>query len=111
PGGDPGAAPPPGRVAGGAGDEVVHAHDVPALAEEEFTEVRADETRSTRDEHPHRGVLRSADGRTTDGVVLEAEGPHALGLPEVPTIEHDGPAHHAAQPFEVQELELVPLRD
>ncbi len=40
------------EVLPGSGDEVVHTDDVPALAEEELTEVRADEPRSARDERP-----------------------------------------------------------
>ena len=43
-----------GEVVTGSGDEVVHADDVPALAEEKLAEVRADESRSARDQHPHR---------------------------------------------------------
>ena len=43
-----------GEVVSGSCDEVVHADDVPALAEEELAEVRADEPRSARDQHPHR---------------------------------------------------------
>jgi hypothetical protein len=44
-------------------------------------------------------------------VVLEAQPPHALGLPEVPSVKDHRPAEEAAQAIQVEELELVPLRD
>src|SRR5262245_36260367 len=56
------------------------------------------------------GALGAQDGPTADGVVLEAEATHPLRFPHVPAVEDHGPAHDAAQPLEVQELELVPLR-
>src|SRR3989441_5631473 len=49
------------------------------------------------------------DGTAADRVVFEAEPAHALGLPGIASVEHDGPAHQGAHPLEVQELELVPL--
>src|SRR2546426_12615953 len=56
-------------------------------------------------------VLRRPDGLAADRVVVEAEPPHAFGLPEVPAIEDDRAPHRRPQSLEVQELELVPLRD
>src|SRR5439155_26408815 len=50
-------------------------------------------------------------GLAADRVVLEAQAPHSLGLPEVTAVEDDRPAHDGAEPLEVQELELVPLGD
>src|SRR2546425_5935552 len=55
--------------------------------------------------------LRAADGLAADRVVLEAQAPHALSLPEVPTVEDDRAPHRGPQPLQIQELELVPLRD
>src|SRR5687767_7342318 len=54
-------------------------------------------------------ALRRPNGFAADRVVLEAQAPHAFGLPEVPTVEDDGTPHHGPQPLQVQELELVPL--
>src|SRR5712691_8760633 len=59
------------------------------------------------------GAFRSGgkDRPTADGVILEAEPPHALRLPEISPIENGGTAHRRAQALQVEELELVPLRD
>src|SRR5207253_9166449 len=54
--------------------------------------------------------LRSEHGLAPDRVVLEAEAPHALGLPDVASVEDQRTPHHGPQPLEGQELELVPLR-
>src|SRR6185436_17689083 len=51
------------------------------------------------------------DGLAADRVVLEAQPAHPLGLPEVAAVEDHRTAQHAAQALEVEELELVPLRD
>src|SRR5215467_2313417 len=51
------------------------------------------------------------NGLASDGVVLEAEPAHALRLVEVATVEDDGTAQEAAEPLQVEVLELVPLRD
>src|ERR1700675_2186194 len=50
------------------------------------------------------------DGLPSDRVVLEAEAPHPLRLPEVAPVEDHGALEQAAQPLEVEVLELVPLR-
>src|ERR1700675_1185918 len=50
------------------------------------------------------------DGFPSDRVVLEAEAPHPLRLPEVAAVEDHGALEQAAQPLEVEVLELVPLR-
>jgi hypothetical protein len=42
-----------GDVIGRSGDEVVHADDLVAVAKEPVTEVRAEESGGTRDEHTH----------------------------------------------------------
>src|SRR5437867_1572017 len=49
------------------------------------------------------------DGPAADRVVLEAEPTHALGLPHVAPVEDDRPTHQGTHPFQVEELELVPL--
>src|SRR5713101_3522744 len=50
-------------------------------------------------------ALRRPDGLAADRVVLEAEPPHAFGLPEVPAIEDDRAPHSRPQSLEVEELE------
>src|ERR1700731_550368 len=49
------------------------------------------------------------DGLAPDGVVLEAEPPHALGLIEVAGVEDQRAAQESPQTVQVQVLELVPL--
>src|SRR5215468_7082414 len=60
-----------------------------------------------------RGVpaLGRHDGLATDRVVLEPEPSHSFGFPQVAPVDDEGAAHHPAQPFQVEELELVPLGD
>src|SRR6266850_588901 len=55
--------------------------------------------------------LRATNRLATDRVVLEAEPPHPLCLPEVAAVEDDRPTHHAPEALEVEKLELVPLGD
>src|SRR4051794_32457252 len=55
---------------------------------------------------PRVGGSGRQDRLAADRVVLEAQAAHPLGLPQVAPVEHDRPAHDAAQPLEVQELEL-----
>src|SRR5690349_12610403 len=49
------------------------------------------------------------DGLAADRVVLEPQAAHPLRLPDVAAVEEHRPPHDAAQPLQVQELELVPL--
>src|SRR6266581_2850066 len=51
------------------------------------------------------------DGLPSDRVVLEAEAPHAVRLPEVAPVEDHSALEQAPQALEVEVLELVPLRD
>src|SRR5688572_30287887 len=55
--------------------------------------------------------LNRDDGLAPDRVVFEAEPAHPFRLPDVAAVEHRRPPHHGPQPLEVEELELVPLRD
>src|SRR5436190_23992147 len=51
------------------------------------------------------------DGLAADRVVLEAQAPHSLGLPQVAAVEDHRPAQDREEPLEVEELEFVPLGD
>jgi len=68
-----------------------------APTEEELTEMRADEAGPAGDQDSHR-VRRGRDGTAADRVVFEAEPAHALGLPGIASVEHDGPAHQGRAP-------------
>src|SRR6266511_1056318 len=57
-----------------------------------------------------RALSGRQDGLPSDRVILEAEATHALRLPEVAPVEDQGALELAAQPLEVEVLELVPLR-
>src|SRR5688572_30059460 len=56
-------------------------------------------------------ALAGQNRSATDGVVLEPEPPHPLGLPDVPAVEDHRPPHEPPDPLQVEELELVPLGD
>src|SRR5690348_11872810 len=56
-------------------------------------------------------IARSRYWSAADRVILETDPPYPVGLPEVPTVEDRRGPHDRPQPFEVQELELVPLGD
>src|SRR5713226_5771132 len=58
-----------------------------------------------------RALSGRQDGLPSDRVVLEAEAPHAVGLPEVAPVEDHGVLEQAPQALEVEVLEFVPLRD
>src|SRR4051812_45075484 len=56
------------------------------------------------------GASRDRDaGRTPDRAVLEAGLGHRLGVVQVAAVDHDRLAQRAAQPLEVELLELVPF--